>query len=378
MNILIVNTLPVPSGQASVNRILSLSKGLVELNDNVTILSTGKGVDNLFHSINGIKYCNLQRTNGFIGLLNSLREVISYVKKNHDVIDVLWLVTNSVLLIYPIWLLCRVYKIKYIQEKSEFPFVLMQKGVFNKIWSWFYVHTIYKLCDGMIIMTQPLIDYFSNLVRKDCQIIKIPMTVDMSRFDDTETRNEFGDYAAYCGDMSGNKDGVENLIESFSYVEKKHPDFKLVLIGGAKSELEFEHIKSKVGDLKLKNVIFTGRVSREDVPRILKNAKVLCLARPSSLQSFGGFPTKLGEYLSTSNPVVVTAVGEIPNYLNDTNSFLVEPDNNELFGEAINQVLADYAHAQKIGKEGYMIASNNFNYKSQSCRLHDFFLRLNK
>ena len=178
--------------------------------------------------------------------------------------------------------------------------------------------------------------------------------------------------------MSGNKDGVENLIEAFSYVEKKHPDFKLVMVGGTDSEKEFARIKDKVKALDLKNVIFTGRVDRDSIPGILANAKMLCLARPSSLQSTGGFPTKLGEYLSTGHPVVVTAVGDIPSFLDRTNSYIVEPDNNYTFGEAMNEILNDYEKASKIGMEGKQVALNNFNYKVQGERLHKFMVELIK
>lgn len=228
----------------------------------------------------------------------------------------------------------------------------------------------------MIIMTQPLLEYFKNLVRKDCKLIKLPMTVDMTRFENINNANKYGEYAAYCGNMSGNKDGVENLIEAFSFVEAKHPNFKLVMVGGANTDVEFFKIKQKVADLKLKNVIFTGRVSREEIPGILTNARILCLARPSSLQSAGGFPTKLGEYLTTGHPVVVTAVGEIPKYLNRDNSFIVEPDNNRLFGDTINEILSDYEKASVIGLEGRKVALANFNYSVQSARLHDYLINL--
>ena len=59
------------------------------------------------------------------------------------------------------------------------------------------------------------------------------------------------------------------------------------------------------------------------MPKYLCNAKLLALARPDSIQAQGGFPTKLGEYLATGRPVVVTKVGEIPDYLEDgVNAFL--------------------------------------------------------
>lgn len=377
MKLLLVNTLPVPSGQASVNRILSLGKGLVENGDQVTILSSAHSDDTVFHEINGIKCANVaSRRNSIVGLVEALFKILKYVRYNKADIDALWVVSNSPLLIWPLWLSCRFNNVKYIMEKSEFPFVLMKSGLIAKLWGKIYVNTIYKLFDGMIIMTQPLLEFFKGLVRKDCQLIKLPMTVDMTRFDNVSSENKYGEYAAYCGNMSGNKDGVLNLIESFSYVEPKHPDFKLLMIGGTNEPTEFEKIKNRVKELGLKNVVFTGRVTRDEIPALLTNAKVLCLARPSSLQSTGGFPTKLGEYLTTGHPVVVTAVGEIPGYLNESNSFIVEPDNNEKFGNRINEILSDYDHASAIGLEGRKVALANFNYKVQADRLHQFLVDL--
>lgn len=379
MKLLLVNTLPIPSGQASVNRILSLGKGLVENGDQVTILSSAHTADTEFHEINGIKYVNMaSKKNRIAGLVESLLKILKYINHNKAEIDVLWVVSNSPLLIWPLCLSCRFNKVKYIMEKSEFPFVLMKTGLIAKLWGKFYVNTIYKLFDGMIIMTQPLLEYFKGLIRKDCSLVKVPMTVDMTRFDNVSSENKYGNYAAYCGNMSGNKDGVLNLIEAFSYVEPKHQNFKLLMIGGTNEPEEFEKIKNRVKELGLKNVVFTGRVTRDEIPALLTNAKVLCLARPSSLQSTGGFPTKLGEYLTTGHPVVVTAVGEIPGYLNDSNSFIVEPDNNEKFGNRINEILSDYDHASAIGLVGRKVALANFNYKVQADRLHQFLVDLTK
>lgn len=374
-----VNTLQIPSGQASVNRLLSLAKGLAEKKVNVTIFSTAKGQDRQFHSMDGIKYCNLQR-NGYtiINLVRSLYDIVSYIRKTRFMINAVWVVSNSPFLLIPLWLICRLYKIPYIQEKSEYPFILMKDGLIAKIWGKIYVNTLYKCFDGMVIMTEPLLQYFKPLVRKKCKLIKCPMTVDMSRFENVSSNNEYGDYAAYCGNMSGNKDGVENLIEAFSYVEKLYPDFKLVMVGSTDSEKEFERITTKVKTMGLNNVIFTGRVDRDSIPGILINAKMLCLARPSSLQSMGGFPTKLGEYLSTGHPVVVTAVGEIPSFLNRTNSYIVKPDNNQAFGEAMIEILQDYEKASIIGMKGKQVALDNFNYKAQGEKLFNYIVELNK
>ena len=371
MKIAVISTLPIPSGEASVNRILSYSQGLVALGDSVTVLSSAKA-EISEGTINGVSFCNNgQKGNIFISLLRALRIILVRIIK--DRYDVIILVSNSLLLIYPVAVVCRIYKKKLIQEKSEFPFVLLKKSKIARAWAWFYTSTTYKLFDGLIVMTSPLMDYFARKVREKCKLIEVPMTVDIDRFSiDKLERTEYGDYIAYCGNMAGNKDGVINLIEAFDIASRQLHNVNLLLIGGTSLPEELDRIKEYAKDKGNGRIIFYGKASREEIPALLVNAKVLALARPSGLQSTGGFPTKLGEYLATSNPVVVTAVGDIPRYLNETNSFIVEPDNNEAFAEKIINIFSDYPDAQVIGKRGREVALQNFNYKVQAPRIHSF------
>ena len=104
---------------------------------------------------------------------------------------------------------------------------------------------------------------------------------------------------------------------------------------------------------------------------------MLALARPSSLQSAGGFPTKLGEYLSTGNPTIVTSVGDIPLYIEDEkHAFLVPPDDNHAFAERIKYVLNNYEYAMKVAENGKSLVYDTFNYRVQAERIHDFLLDL--
>lgn len=365
MKIAIINTLPVPSGIASVNRFLGYAKGLVEQGELVHSLSSASFEDNVVDGVKAVS-CGKGRS-----MVAALWKIITKVKKQKY--DAIILVSNSLLLIYPLWLTCKLYGIKIIQEKSEFPFVLMKKGIIAKCYAWFYTSTTYKLFDGIIVMTKPLMDYFATKVRKSCKMIEIPMTVDLDRFSIERCQeSKYGDYIAYCGNMAGNKDGVMNLIEAFDIASKQLPNIKLLLIGGSSTPEDLVRIKDFAKGKGDGRIIFYGKASRDDIPNLLVNAKALALARPSGLQSTGGFPTKLGEYLATSNPVVVTAVGDIPRFLNENNSFIVEPDNNESFANRIVKIFSDYPLAQKIGQRGREVAEQNFNYKVQAPRIHDF------
>lgn len=375
MRIAIINTLPIPSGAASVNRLLSYAKGLVEIGDEVTVLSSATNKEQPKGGINGVQYVNFGRGKGLRNLLKALVCIIKQIRKTDY--DAVIVVSNSLMLLYPMAVVCRTKGIKYIQEKSEFPFVLMKKGFLRRLWASFYTSTTYKLFDGLIVMTKPLMEYFSTKVRKTCKLIEVPMTVDIDRFAIAKSESsEYGNYIAYCGNMAGNKDGVMNLIEAFDMAAYRIEDVKLLLIGGSSVPEDLQRIKEFANGKGLGRILFYGLASREEIPQLLVNAKALALARPSSLQSTGGFPTKLGEYLSTANPVVVTAVGDIPRFLDDSNSFIVKPDNNAAFAEQIVRIFDDYATAVEVGKKGRVVAEQNFNYRVQSPRIHSFIQEL--
>ena len=109
-------------------------------------------------------------------------------------------------------------------------------------------------------------------------------------------------------------------------------------------------------------VVFTGVVPAADMPQLLTNAAVLALARPDNLQAKNGFPTKLGEYLLTGNPVVVTKVGDIPLFLKDGESaLLAEAGNSQEFADKLCWALENPKEAQVIGKNGREVAMQNFN-----------------
>lgn len=365
MQVSIINTLPIPSGNASVNRLLSYAKELVPLGSDVTVLSSGKSEEKE-GVIVGVKYRNY----GYLGLIKALVAIVKALRKEKP--DVAILVSNSLLLIYPIWFTCKTKGIKLLQEKSEFPFVLKKTSFLGRLYAKIYVGTTYKLFDGLIVMTRPLMEYFKDKVRKKARLFEMPMTVDVDRFLISRVPSEYGDYIAYCGDMAGNKDGVVNLIEAFDIASRQIKDVSLLLIGGSSNPDELVKIQQYVDSLNNGRIRFYGRADRSEIPRLLVNAKALALARPSSLQSSGGFPTKLGEYLSTGNPVIVTKVGDIPHYLNEGNAFVIEPDDNRAFAEAIVRVFTDYDKAEEIGTKGKDVAMSVFNAKVQAGRLNEF------
>lgn len=224
---------------------------------------------------------------------------------------------------------------------------------------------------GLFVISNPLREYYENLGIDPSKIHVLNMTVDVERFKNIKKAACREKYIAYCGNVSNNKDGVDILIKSFALVCKKRPDIKLYIIGKTPSQTEASDNLRLIKSLGIEErIVFTGVVSSEQMPQLLKDAVVLALARPDNLQAKYGFPTKLGEYLLTENPVVVTSVGDIPLFLKDGVSALIsEPSNVEMFAEKLLWALDNPGEASAVGKAGAAVAAEFFNSDIETKKL---------
>jgi len=386
-----------PSGMATTNRILSLVKGM-EIEGVKTKIYCVRSTENPDNIINkeyqgvvteNISFLYTNKTviwpNNKLARLFSLisGQILffsSFLKENNkNKYDILISTTRGYFpnLCYSI--LACVISLKVVLTIDEYPYVERDSQKFPKWFRSFYVSTFYKLFDGLVVMTNVLMNYYKSLVRDKTKLLHVPMTVEPERFQCPKLDNN-EKYIAYCGNLgSNNKDGVLILIKAFHRIMTEFLDYKLFIIGGTRSseKHEFYKLKNCVSELGMDNrVIFTGKINRDQIPQLLCKASILALARPKSLQADGGFPTKLGEYLATGNPVVVTKVGEIPMYLFDRqNAYLAEPDSVESFAAKLREAIND-ENSFKIGLEGKKLVSNTFNYIVQGKILFNFFKQL--
>lgn len=261
--------------------------------------------------------------------------------------------------------------VEVYQERTECP-EIVESGVWPyKVKLKRYLFCCKKL-KGMFVISQNLKDYFVTKGIEESKVHIVNMTVDNVRFEGIE-KKEQNKYIAYCGKASNNKDGVDQLIKSFAIVCKKYPDIKLYVIGQAPNKNEKNYNAELAASLGVsEKVVFTGVAPYKDMPQMLTNATILALNRPDNIQAKYGFPTKLGEYLLTGNPVVVTAVGDIPRFImNGVNGMVAKPDCPEDFASKIDWLLSHPNEAKKIGINGKQVAIHNFNNEVESRKIID-------
>ena len=228
---------------------------------------------------------------------------------------------------------------------------------------------------GMIVISQGLKQYYIGQGCHPDRVYIVNMVVDTNRFKGLQ-KQPSKPYIAYCGTASNNKDGVDQLIKAFALVVKRHPEYKLYIIGSTPSKKQRFGNDELVKELGIeKNVVFTGTIPATQMPQMLKNASVLALDRPDNLQAKYGFPTKLGEYLLTGNPVVVTKVGDIPLFLKDGESALLsDPNNAQDFADKLCWAIEKPDKAKAIGENGKKVAEQSFNNLTETKKIVNIIL----
>jgi glycosyltransferase involved in cell wall biosynthesis len=255
----------------------------------------------------------------------------------------------------------------------------LQRWKADRMQKFFESKAFYKY-DGIALMTKTLLKHFSSRLIPHLKLLHLPMTVDLERFSAVEEvlKGFRKPYIAFVGIMSDAKDGLNILIEAFSKIASQFPTYNLYLVGPWQYDTP-SHLKM-IKENNLSNRIFWMKeYPRDKIPAILKNASLLVLPRPDSKQAQGGFPTKLGEYLATGNPVCATTVGEIPDYLvGDESVYFADPGSVDSFADAIRRALSNPKEAMRIGTSGCKVAEKYFNKDIQAKKLYDFLLSLTK
>lgn len=235
-----------------------------------------------------------------------------------------------------------------------------------------FIDVVSKI-DYFACMTNTLLDHYRKMAKPEAKFIHLPMTVDLKRFigiPDTTIYSK--PYIAYTGTFNNAKDGVDILIKSFAKIANKYPQYHLYLAGFWHYDVPMQ--EKLIEEFGLTNrITYLGVLNKDQIPVFICNADILVLSRPDSHQAQGGFPTKLGEYLATGNPVCVTQVGEIPDYLEDNvSAFMATPGDVDSFADAMDRALSNPDNAKKVGLAGREVAEREFNSEIQAKRLYEF------
>jgi glycosyltransferase involved in cell wall biosynthesis len=266
----------------------------------------------------------------------------------------------------------------YAVDLCEMSFSGMPPGAARDARQRRYGRRFLRRFDLVIAISGYLADYAKRYTRRGAEVIVLPIMVDCDEYQTGETPAANPRSVTYVGILNEPKDGVRTLMTAFSQLAADFPDVNLQLVGDSYDPVrasnipEFRALAEGMGIAS--RVVFAGQVQRNQIPRYLARASVLVLARPSSQQADAGFPTKIGEYLASGRPVVVTNTSDLAEYLDDGESaYLVPPDDVDAFAAKLRQVLGEPDKAEQVGRAGRGVAERCFHYRVAGRTLAEAF-----
>ncbi|MDP2673533.1 MAG: glycosyltransferase family 4 protein [Dehalococcoidia bacterium] len=146
--------------------------------------------------------------------------------------------------------------------------------------------------------------------------------------------------------------GLPYLLEAYARLKRERPDIRLIVVGpdgGMRAACE-RYVRQN----RLEDVVFTGFVPYEELPRYYKTADVYC-APNTGHESFG---IVLLEAMAAGTPIVASNIGGFADVVEDgVEGVLVPPRDADALASAMDRLLSDAALREEMGRAGTVRAA---------------------
>ena len=229
----------------------------------------------------------------------------------------------------------------------------------------------FRNLDGKIAVSKPAVEYARENFPGYYNII--PNGVDVEHFSpDVSPIEEFDDdklNILFVSRLEKRK-GLNYLLQAFKQVKKEVPNCRLIVVGpGTRLRRRYERYVAKTG---LKDVVFVGLVSYDELPRYYKTADVFCAPAIGS-ESFGII---LLEAMAMSKPIVASSIEGYASVISHgVDGLLVPPADRDQLAQALIALLNDKALRQEMGAKGRIKALEH-SWELIAQRVFDYYVRV--
>jgi glycosyltransferase involved in cell wall biosynthesis len=176
----------------------------------------------------------------------------------------------------------------------------------------------------------------------------------------------------FMGRLSAPK-GIHDLLDAIPAVLARHPEARFVLGGVAESEAHERALREEVARHDWSDrVAFLGSLEGGD--RVLAYASSSVFVSPSWTEAF---PLVVPEAMAAGLPMVVTAVGAIPDFVRDgEDGWLVPPRDPAALAERVNRLLDDEPSRRRMSEHVRERAPREFDIEVGAARVRTVIAEL--
>lgn len=146
--------------------------------------------------------------------------------------------------------------------------------------------------------------------------------------------------------------GLDVVIRAAEKLRARNDDrIMFLLVGDGARRHELEHLAK---EKNLNNVIFAGRLPKEEIPGILavSDVSLIHLIRKELFKSV--LPSKIFEAAAMKNPIIIGVHGYASDFVNKIEAGIcMEPENADDLLDALEKISSDSELAGRMGQKGY-------------------------
>lgn len=224
---------------------------------------------------------------------------------------------------------------------------------------------------GRIAVSRAAMEYAQKYIPGDYAVI--PNGIDLEHFcPSTPPLEQYLDgklNIVFVGRLEYRK-GVDFLLEAYHQVKREVPDSRLIIVGpGTRLRKRYE---KWVAEHELRDVVFAGFTSYEDLPRYYMTADVFC-SPATGRESFG---IVLAEAMAMGKPIVATNISGYASVVtHGEQGLLVPPRDSESLAKALHALLRDNDLRQRMGQKG-ILKAREYSWDSVAHRVLDYYSRV--
>jgi glycosyltransferase involved in cell wall biosynthesis len=215
----------------------------------------------------------------------------------------------------------------------------------------------YRFADKIVIYSEGLINKWNlgKYYRKIC--IARQHFIDINKFKLIKRIEKREKLVGYIGRLSEEK-GLINFLKAIIYVIDQDNDITFLIGGDGALKLEAESFIKK-NNLQHK-VSLIGWIAHEHLPAYLNEIKLLVIPSYSE-----GLPQIMLEALSCGTPVLATAVGSIPDIIeNEKTGYIIENNKPENIAYNILNILNNNNMLDNVSYNSLVMVNNEFTYEN--------------
>jgi len=225
--------------------------------------------------------------------------------------------------------------------------------------------------DGRIAVSESAREFVNKYFPGHYNII--PNGVDLEHFSpNVSPIDEFGDgklNILFVSRLEKRK-GLNYLLKAYHQAKKEVPNSRLIIVGPG-TRLRNKYEKQVIGS-GLKDVIFVGRVTYDELPRYYKTAHIFC-APATGRESFGII---LLEAMAVGKPIIASNVGGYADLVTDgVEGLLVPPKDEEELARALISLMTDESLRQQMAASGKLKA-RNYSWEHIAQQVFDYYLKV--